>query len=183
MTGSTDKKERRGSSTDQVAATAPQRTHPAGGAPCILYPCAPRKSRIERTHTMKKNKTIKTATAEQIKANFLVTEIDKLEARREIFDAIDKTWTQERAADMCIAIMKDLEETVKAEGGSLDDWTEVDRVTWAVKQAYCLGYCQGWATTMEAQEIGFIELFGADALGCKPGGVDFTDDDESEGTT
>ena len=113
-----------------------------------------------------------TATAAQVRDNFLITG-DKLEARRSIFDAVEQTMDIERSADMAIAIMKDLEETVKAEGGDFADWTPSDRVAWAVKQAYCLGYCQGWATTMEATEMGFIQLFGADALGCKPGGFDY----------
>lgn len=124
---------------------------------------------LGRAEAQQSQATEKAAIATQIRDEFFITG-SKQEAHRHIWEAIDKTWDQERAADLCIAIMKDLEETVKAEGGTLDGWDEVARITWAVKQAYCLGYCRGWGTTMEAQEQGFIKLFGADALGCKPGG-------------
>ena len=113
----------------------------------------------------------KTATVDQVRKNFLVI-TDKKEARRSIWDGIDSTWNEDNASELAIAIMKDLEETVKAEGGNIGDWDIVDRITWAVKQAYNLGFCRGWAVTAEANEMAFIDLFGADALGFAPGGFD-----------
>lgn len=114
-----------------------------------------------------------TVTAAQVRDNFLITG-DKHEARQNIFDTISSNMDMEDAVEMIVSIMKDLTETVKADGGNLDDWSPLDRFTWTVKQAFCLGYIRGWGISMEAAEQGFISLFGADSLGCEPGG--FIDD-------
>lgn len=111
----------------------------------------------------------KTITAAQVRDNFLITG-DKLEARRNIFNTISDSIDIDDAAGMMVSIMEDLDKTVKADGGNLDSWSPLDRLTWTVKQAFCLGFVRGWGVSMEAAEQGFISLFGADALGCEPGG-------------
>ena len=115
-----------------------------------------------------------TATAEQVKTYFLITE-DKHEARANSWETVSNVCDQEKAAEIVTAIVDDLAKQAEENGVNLDEWTFFDRITWVARQAYIMGFVQGWAITMEAEEDCFIKLFGADALGFAPGGFEPTE--------
>ncbi len=117
---------------------------------------------------------IKRASAAQIKKHFLITE-DKQEARSHILDMVDQQMDKDEASKLVESIIDDLTEQAKENNVNLKEWNMFDRVTWIARQAYTLGFVQGWAVTMEAEEQGFIHLFGAEALGFAPGGFEPAD--------
>lgn len=100
----------------------------------------------------------RTATAAQIEEHFIITG-DMTEAKQGIRDVQDKEWDQEKAADLIEAIFQQLEEQAASEGKSLETWGVLDRITWVVKEAYIIGFLQGFETTMEANKAGYNALF------------------------
>ena len=100
----------------------------------------------------------KTATAKQVKDNFIVS--DMVEAMQKIREAQDKEWDMDRGSHLFLDILKQLSEQAAADGVSLEDWTPLDKMAWAVKEAYIIGFLKSFEIVMESNKMGYAALFG-----------------------
>lgn len=101
---------------------------------------------------------MKTATEEQVRAQFCVHDIK--EALQEIREMQDKEWTQETALDMLTDIMETLKERASETGESIEDLDFVARMTWVTKEAFIGGFLKGCMICFESNEMGMQALFG-----------------------
>lgn len=101
----------------------------------------------------------KTATAAQVKEQFIM-EIGMDAALERTRDALEKEWDIEQGTRLFLDILKQLSEQAAEEGVSLDSWTPLDKMAWAVKEAYIIGFLSGFEVTMKQNEMGYNALFG-----------------------
>lgn len=96
---------------------------------------------------------LKSITLEAVKEQFCVS--DKEEAMKMIRERLESVWDYERAAELTAKIGKQAEEAATAEGVTMP---AVDRLIWAIKEAFILGSLDMAETMMSANDMGYQDL-------------------------
>lgn len=69
-----------------------------------------------------------------------------------IYDAVKETMQREETLDLMAEIKERTDRMAAAEGkpNAFSSWSLIDKITWAVSEAYCIGYINGTKTTFQA---------------------------------
>lgn len=146
------KKERRGSHTGKVNSYRTP-AHPQGAHYAYYSELRPENQYQKGRRTMEK-----TVTAAQVKEQFIVSDVK--DAMQKIREAQDKEWDMERAADLIVEIFKTLNRESERNGESIEGWNTFDKLTWAVKEAYIIGFLKSFEIVMQTNQMGYNALFG-----------------------
>lgn len=70
----------------------------------------------------------------------------------EIYDTVKGTMQQEEALDLMREIKERTDRMAATEGtpNALDEWNIVDKITWFISEAYCIGFIRGMTTAFDA---------------------------------
>lgn len=77
---------------------------------------------------------------------------------KKILDTMREKMGQDETCELLVTIWEKTEQQVKAENTSIDDWDQLDRILWSVKEAYCYGFLDGSETAFKATAIGIRNL-------------------------
>lgn len=96
---------------------------------------------------------LKSITLEAVKEQFCT--VDKQEALKMIREQLESVWNYEYAAELTANIGKQTNEAEATEGMTM---SAVDRLIWAVKEAFILGSLDMAMTMMSANDMGYQAL-------------------------
>lgn len=100
----------------------------------------------------------KTLTLEAVKEQFCIA--DKRESLEKIRQHLEDAWDIEEAAKLMVCIGEDMEKQIKENGLT---WTPVERILWAVREAFILGSLDTAEKFMAVADMGYEALAGEGA--------------------